>query len=342
MTIETRTNSTRHATAGGDPADRPDAVADLHDADGRTHVVLGKGPVGTATAELLVARGDRVRVLSRSGGSSSRAVEHVAVDASDAAALAAAAAGADVIYNCANPVDYHRWAELWPPMASALLDAAEASGAVLVTVGNLYGYGHVTAPITATTPLSDDGPKGTVRNEMWAEALRRHEDGRVRAVEVRAADFYGPRVTDGGHLGERVVPRLLAGRGVRVLGDPDAAHSFTYVPDVARALVRVGGDERAWGHAWPVPTAPARSQRAMVELLCRAAGVPPVRVSRLPWSALRVAGLAVPKLREIFETRHQLDGPFVLDSATFTATFGDAPTSLEDGAAATIDWWRHR
>ena len=323
--------------------DQPDLTpAGPADPDHRLHVILGKGPVGSATAALLTSRGDKVRVLSRSGGPADAAVEHVAVDAADAAALSAACEGADVIYNCANPVDYHRWAELWPPMAHALLDAAEHSGAVLATVSNLYGYGRVDRPITADTPLSAEGAKGRVRVQMWDEALDRHRDGRVRVVEVRAADFYGPGITDGGHLGERVVPKLLAGKGVQVLGNPDVAHSFTYVPDVARALVRVGGDERAWGRAWPVPTAPAVTQRQMIQLLCDAAGVEPVRVSRIPWTALRLAGVVMPMMREMFETRHQLDGPFVLDSSAFTATFGDEATPLEEGAGATIAWWRDR
>ncbi len=330
-------------TTPNDHRSNDDRSNEIAQPDHRLHVILGKGPVGSATAALLTARGDKVRVLSRSGGGGAGdAVEHVAVDAADAAALTAACEGADVIYNCANPVDYHRWAELWPPMAHALLAAAEATGAVLATVGNLYGYGRVDRPITADTPLSAEGAKGRVRVQMWDEALERHREGRVRVVEVRAADFYGPGVTDGGHLGERVVPRLLAGKRVQLLGRSDVPHSFTYVPDVARALVRVGGDERAWGRAWPVPTAPARTQRQMVDLLCSAAGVEPVRVGRLPWAALRVAGLAMPMMREMFETRHQLDGPFVLDSSAFTETFGDAPTPLEQGAAATVAWWRDR
>lgn len=318
----------------------PDAATDQP--DGRRHVVLGKGPVGSALASLLAARGDSVTVLSRSGGTSVDGVQHVAVDAADTAALVRASAGADVLYNCANPSEYHRWAELWPPVAEALLAAAEAHGAVLATVGNLYGYGRVDAPITAATPLGQAGPKGTVRNEMWEQALERHRAGRARVVEVRAADFYGPGVTDGGHLGERVVPRLLEGKGVRLLGDVDAAHSFTYVPDVARALVAVSGDDTALGRAWPVPTAPAVSQRRMVGLLCDAVGVPPVRVSQLPWWVLRLAGTVQPMLREMGETRHQLDGPFVLDSTATTERFGLAPTPLEQGAAATVAWWRQR
>ena len=51
------------------------------------HVIVGKGPVGSTTAEELVARGHSVRVLSRSGGDSTDAVEHRRVDAADAGAL---------------------------------------------------------------------------------------------------------------------------------------------------------------------------------------------------------------------------------------------------------------
>ena len=40
------------------------------------HVIVGKGPVGLTTAELLADRGHRVRVLSRSGGTSTDRVEH--------------------------------------------------------------------------------------------------------------------------------------------------------------------------------------------------------------------------------------------------------------------------
>ncbi len=59
------------------------------------HVVLGKGPVGSTLTDRLVDAGHDVRVLSRSGGTSTDRVEHVALDASDAGALTAATRGAD-------------------------------------------------------------------------------------------------------------------------------------------------------------------------------------------------------------------------------------------------------
>ncbi len=303
------------------------------------HVVLGKGPIGSTLTDRLVAAGHEVRVLSRSGGTSTDRVEHVALDASDAAALTAAARGADVLYNCANP-PYHRWVEQWPRVADALLAAAEATGAVLVVMGNLYVYGPVDAPMTEDLPLAAPGTKGRVRVAMWEQALARHRAGALRMTEARSSDFVGPRVVATGYLGERAVPRLLAGRSVQHIASPDQPHSWTSVDDVARTLEVLGADERAWGRAWHVPTAPPVTYREAVHGLCRAAGVAPVRVTQLPHLALRAAGLLSPMLRELEETRYQFTRPYVLDSSAATATFGLEATPLERTLADTVAWWQ--
>jgi uncharacterized protein YbjT (DUF2867 family) len=101
------------------------------------HVVVGAGPVGSATARLLTARGEQVRVITRSG-SGPADVERVAADASDAEVLTRYVEGAEAIYSCAGPA-YHRWATDWPPLGAALIRAAEASGAVLVTTATSTG-----------------------------------------------------------------------------------------------------------------------------------------------------------------------------------------------------------
>ena len=299
------------------------------------HVIVGKGPVGTTTAGELVARGHTVRVLSRSGGTSSDAVEHRAVDAADAEALTRAAAGADVLYNAVNPA-YHRWPTDWPPVAAALLAAAERTGAVLVTMGNLYGYGRPSGPMTPETPLAATDVKGRVRNRMWADALAAHEAGRVRVTEARAADFVGPQVPAGQSHLTRQLPALRAGRRAWVVGDPDVRRSWAYLPDVAATLATLGTDPRAEGRAWHVPTTPPRSQRQALGDLARALGAPPAKVSGVPWPVLRAIGAADAQLREVAEIRHQWDQPFVLDSAETTEVFGLAPTPWEEVVRTTV------
>ncbi len=157
------------------------------------HIVLGKGAVGASTASELARRGHEVVVLSRSGGEQGvGGIRHVAVDAGDPIALRDATRGAAVLYNCLNPSRYDLWAQQWPPMAVALLDAAEANGASLVTMSNLYPYGPVDAPMTEQTPLASMDEKGRIRADMWQQALARHEAGRVRATEARAGTSSAP------------------------------------------------------------------------------------------------------------------------------------------------------
>ena len=300
-----------------------------------THLIVGAGPVGTSTALQLADAGEHVRLVTRSGsGPAHPQIERSALDAGDADSLARAAAGVGAIYNCANP-PYHRWATMWPPIAAALLHAAERSGAVLVTTSNLYVYGPVSAPMTEERPLAATGTKGRVRVKMWQDALDAHRAGRIRATEARASDFYGPGVVNA-MLGERSMRRLVAGKKVQVVGNPDALHSVTYVPDVARLLIVLATDERAWGRAWHVPSAPALTTRETVRTIAAAASTPEPKTVGIPRPLLRVAGLIVPAVRELRETMHQFDNDWVLDSSLAERTFGLAPTSLDEGARATI------
>lgn len=308
------------------------------------HVIVGAGTIGTAVARRLVADGHTVRMVTRSGsGPEHEAVERVAADAADAGRLAELARGAVALHNCANP-PYHRWSVDWPPLSDALLTAAERSGAVLVTTANLYGYGPPTGPMTEDTPLAAaEGTKGAVRNRMWRDALAAHEAGRVRVTEARASDFYGPGLRDTSHVGQYVVPRLLAGRrGLVVQGDLDVPHSFTYADDVARTLVHLAGDERAWGRAWHVPTAPPVTLREMASRIAAVAGVRDRGLVVVPHAALRAGALALPWLRELLEVRYQFAAPFVLDSTAAQRAFGIEPTPLDEGLARAVEWWRAR
>ncbi|MEU5786544.1 NAD-dependent epimerase/dehydratase family protein [Micromonospora purpureochromogenes] len=297
------------------------------------HVIVGSGPVGTATARLLAERGERVRVVTRRGsGPEHPAVERVAADAADADRLTALTEGADALYNCANPA-YHRWATDWPPLAGALLTAAGRTGAVLATVGNLYGYGPVDAPMTEQTPLAATGTKGRVRNRMWEEALAAHRAGRARVTEVRGSDYLG---AGGTSLPMLVLPRVLDGRRVFLPVDWDAPHTWTYIPDVARTLVEAAADARAWGRAWHVPSAPAAGMRELATRAAALAGAPAPKLTRMPYPVLWLGGLANPFARELRETAYQFDRPYLMDSTAATATLGIEATPLDRAIEETV------
>ncbi|MEO3858553.1 NAD-dependent epimerase/dehydratase family protein [Acrocarpospora sp. B8E8] len=297
------------------------------------HVIVGAGQVGRQVAEILDAQGHEVVLVSRSGSGSER-ITKVAADAADADALGRAARGADVLYNCVNP-KYHRWPTDWPPIANALLRTAEANSAVLAMVGNLYMYGPVDV-MTEDLPPAATGHKARVRAEMWRQVLASHEAGRIRATEVRGSDYFGPGSTDQAYLSMQVIGPVAAGKRAVVLSDPDIPHSWTYLPDVARALVIAGTDERAWGRPWHVPTVPPLTIRQVAERVAILAGTRSPRITEIPVWGVAALGLFMPFMRELRETRYQFDRPFVLDSSAFQKTFGVAPTPIDEALKASM------
>ncbi|MFF8768596.1 NAD-dependent epimerase/dehydratase family protein [Kitasatospora sp. NPDC015120] len=288
------------------------------------HVVTGAGPTGTATALRLAREGERVRLVTRRGGGPEHpGVERVAADATDADALTALVEGAHTLINCAAP-PYHRWPTGFPPLAAALLTAAERSGAGYVMLGNVYGYGPVDGPLTEDRPAAPSSRKGTLRAALWADALAAHEAGRARVTEVRASDFLGRGATSLFAL--TVAPAVVAGAPVGYPADLDAPHSWSYVGDVAATLVAAARNEASWGRAWHVPSTSEASARELSALLAEAAGAPRPALTAVP--AAELAGTGDEILAEVEEMAYLYDRPLLLDSALTRQVLGVAATPL--------------
>jgi nucleoside-diphosphate-sugar epimerase len=156
------------------------------------HVIFGTGAIGLATLDALRRRGERVRLVNRSGTAPvPDDIEVLGGDASDPAFTTAAARGAQVVYQTLNP-PYPKWVELFPALQASVLAAAQASGARLVSMENVYMYGRPAGqPLTETRPYAADTKKGTLRARMARELLAAHQAGRVQVA------IGGPRTTSG-------------------------------------------------------------------------------------------------------------------------------------------------
>jgi nucleoside-diphosphate-sugar epimerase len=305
------------------------------------HVVFGTGQVGRALIARLATLGVGVRGVSRSRPPALPAgVDWRAADVADPAAAVDAAKDASVVYQCLN-APYTKWPERFPPLQRGVLTAAERVGALLVSLENVYGYGPTGGqPMTEDLPLDAATVKGRTRAAMTRELLAAADSGRVRIAIGRASDFFGAGVTESA-LGERVFANALAGKRADCIGNPELAHTYSYVPDIAAGLATLGTDPRATGQVWHLPGPETGTTRALVDLVASEVGHP-VGIRSVPKLLLRALGLVNPLMRGLAEMSYEFDAPFVLDTTKFESTFGTAGTPSTVAIAETIAWYRTR
>ena len=309
--------------------------------DRRLHVVFGAGQVGRALAMRLAELGLTVRVVSRNRPSGlGDGIEWRPADATNPDSAAAAAADASVVYQCLN-APYTDWPKLFPPLQRGVMGAAERTGALLVSLENIYGYGPTAgAPMTEDLPLAATTVKGRTRAAMTEELLAASSAGRLRIAIGRASDFFGAGVTESS-LGERIFANAVAGKRADFIGNPDLPHTYSYVPDIANGLATLGTDERAVGGVWHLPGPETVTTRQLLQLVSDNVGHP-VGVRSLPKLAVRMVGLFNPTIRELVEMSYEFDAPFVLDTTKYQSTFGTAATPLPTAIAATVAWYQQR
>ncbi|MBC7298627.1 MAG: NAD-dependent epimerase/dehydratase family protein, partial [Demequina sp.] len=199
-----------------------------------THLVLGTGAVGAALANHLAEQGHTVRAVNRSGnrGALRPAIPLRQADLNDPGDAASALAGADVVYQVTQPA-YTRWGAEFPALQRTILAAAERADASVVLADNLYGYGSPRgATITDDSPREATTRKGRVRIAMADEALAAHAAGRVRIALTRPSNYVGAHYAI---FRDLVLDPVSKGKPARVLGRTNQPHSFSYVPDAARA-----------------------------------------------------------------------------------------------------------
>jgi len=306
------------------------------------HVIFGTGAIGLATFDALRRRGETVRLVNRSGNARvPDDVEIVGGDARDPGFTTAAAAGARVVYQTLNP-PYAEWVAQFPTLQAAVLAAAEATGARLVSMENLYMYGRPDGkPLTEDSPYRAHTKKGQLRARMARELITAHQQGRVAVAIGRASDYFGPRGGAQSNLGDRVFPAAIRGKTASVLGDPDQPHTYTYIPDIGEGLATLGEHPDAPGEIWHLPNDPdTQTTRQLVDIVYRLAGQPSTKLRGLPPLLLRALGLVNPTVREIVEMRYLFEKPFVVDSSKIATKLGVHATPVEQALSDTLTAYR--
>ena len=148
----------------------------------------------------------------------------------------AAARDASLIVHAVNPPGYRNWHTLALPMLENTIAAAATTGARIVLPGTVYNFGPDAFPTAAEdAPQHPVSRKGAIRVEM-ERRLERAADRSVRALIVRAGDYFGP-----GAGGSWFSQGLLKPGGpvtaITSPGRPGVGHQWAYLPDVAETIV---------------------------------------------------------------------------------------------------------
>lgn len=303
------------------------------------HVVFGTGAVGAALIDKLSTTGRNVRAVNTSGRADvPPGVEIVAGDVTLDEFAKAASEGASVVYFCLAP-PYTKWPELFPALQEAVMAGAAASGARLVVLENLYMYGPTDGQaLTEDLPYSATTRKGAVRAQMSQDLMAAHAAGDVQVTIGRASDYFGPRGLYSA-MGERVFSAAIDGTKTRFAGKLDVLHSYSYLPDIANALIVLGERDEALGKAWHLPIVPAGTTREFIEEVYRAAGNTP-NMSGTPRFILKLVARKDPTLAEVIEMLYEFEEPFIVDDSQFVEAFGRQVTPLGEAIETTVMWFR--
>ncbi|MEU6716044.1 NAD-dependent epimerase/dehydratase family protein [Nonomuraea sp. NPDC046802] len=287
------------------------------------HVIVGRGATASKTALLLAEDGERVRMISRTGGGPVHPlVDKVAADATDTDRLSELAEGADTLFTTAAP-PYHTWPEQFPILSASLLTAVRRTGVSYIMLGNHYGYGPVDEPIRPDFPLAATGPKGRARARVWEEAAA----SGVKVTEVRAGQFYGAGAFSIFTL--MVWRQVLEGRLALVPQELDVPHSYSAIGDTARTLVAASRHEQVYGRAWHAPTS-TLSVRELAGRLAELTGAPKPRLEEMTERDMTLLEHTAPFWGELHEVLITPGRPFVVDYSETEKLLGVAATPVDD------------
>jgi nucleoside-diphosphate-sugar epimerase len=260
-------------------------------------------------------------------------VRHLGAAVTGKEAVVNMARGASIVVHAMNPL-YTNWDAEALPLNAAAIGIADSLGATLMLPGNIYNYGSpVPAELTEQTPQRPTNRKGEIRCQM--EAIRAGAPG---SIVVRAGDFFGGPGA-GSWFDQAIVKDLGRGK-ITYPGPLDVLHAWAYLPDLARTFVLLAQARRrlARHQCFHFPGYALRGDE-LAAAIARAAHRRGIladgrvaAIKRVPWTAVRIAGVVNPLLRELARMSYLWRQPHRLAGAALERVIGTIPVTPLDAA----------
>jgi len=300
--------------------------------------ILGSsGVIGKELAKSLIQYTNKIRLVSRNPKKVNENDELFTADLTDAGQTIKAVEGSEVVYlTIGLQYDIKIWRTQWPVVMKNVIEACKQSNSKFVFFDNVYSYGKVTGWMTEESPVKPESEKGKVRAELHKMIMKEVEEGILRAIIARAADFYGP-YTPLSFVNIMVFENQKKGKKAQWMLDVNKKHSFTYTPDAGKGTAILGNTESAYNQIWHLPTnKDVLTGKEFIGLAAKAMGVKSNYMVINRWM-LSTLGLFNKVIKENNEMLYQNDSDYLFDSTKFEKEFNFKPTSYEDGIEATAE-----
>lgn len=307
-------------------------------APGTVLVLGGRGRFGLAAVQAFARNGWRVLAQHRPAATPPSVpgvqwLAHAVDTRAELKALIAEAGGASVVVHALNPGQYTRqaWERENGPLLQAGMSVAQALGATLMLPGNVYNFGESMPPVLMEgAPYRPSMAMGRIRSAMESQLEAATLRGDLRAVVVRAGNFYGQG--QGTWLDLAMLKEIRRGKLV-FPGPLDVATPWAYLPDLAQTFVqlaRVRADLAPFeslhfaghtlaGHDWV---------RELQDVAQRQGWLRPeqgLRVGGLPWPLFALLGPLVPSWAALSSLRYLWNRPHRLDNRRLLSFIGQEP-----------------
>lgn len=301
----------------------------------QTIAILGiNGRIGQEAAKAFVAAKWRVIGMGRGNRAELDGVEFVEGDIAFPKQTVRAIADADVVFNAIN-LPYDKWDKGRAEASLAnVLQALEGSGKTLLFPGNIYNYAADQHMITPDTPQHPEKDKGEIRKRMEGMLAQASNDDNIQVIILRLADFFAPGA-EGTVFDLMMMSRLKSGI-LQYPGELSTGHSWAYLPDVGRALVKIAEARKSLprfenlhyqGHF----ASGHQMIGAIQDVLPK-----PAKVKKVPMDLLKVIGWFVPIVREVVIMSYLWDEPHQLRDPKLAALLGaDFDTPFRDAVHKT-------
>ncbi|RYI97965.1 MAG: hypothetical protein EON52_28150 [Actinomycetales bacterium] len=120
------------------------------------------------------------------------------------------------------------------------------------------------------------------------------------------------------------------------MGDADQPHSWTYLPDLAAAMIAAADLPAQADRILLAPTAAPRTQREVATDYAIAVGRPAPKVSTFGPRLIRLVGRVHRETGGLAEMVEQFDRPFTMDSSASEDLLGLTPTPWDVAVKATV------